>query len=76
MDPVSGNIPQRPVDQPLPLKPRHSGKGGAFDLYAKMRFPAAIIAAVAGMAGAVIDHYKAAWGEGGAKNLFDFVCNR
>ena len=75
MNSPTRNIVQCAVDHPLPLQPRHPGKDGTFDLNAEMRFPAAIIAAVAVVAGTVVDHGKAAGREGGAKNLFDFICN-
>ncbi len=72
MDALPGNVAQRAVDHALALKPRHPGKGGAFDLHREVRFARAIVARVAVVARAVVDHGKVAGGEGLGQQAFHF----
>ena len=64
MNPLSRNVPQRGNHHPLALQPRLPRKGGAFDFHGKVALASAIVAHVAMMTGAVIDHRQPARGEG------------
>jgi len=73
MDPLAGNVPQRPVDPPLPLHPRNPGKGSALDLHGEMRFVRAVMPGMAAVAGTVVDHLQPARRERGGQQLGDFL---
>ena len=51
------------------------GKGSALDLEREMRFAAAVVAPVAGVAGAVVDHGKPGGSKGCAQQLAYFLCD-
>lgn len=76
MDALSRDIAQRAIDHPLALDARDAGEGLAFDLHRKVRFAAAVIAHVAVMTGAVIDHVEAARGESLCQKLPYFKFDR
>src|SRR5690606_20044620 len=63
VDAVARNVAERAVDEALALKPVLAGEGCAFDDDGEMRFAAAIIAGMAVVACAVVDHFEAGRGE-------------
>lgn len=73
MDPLAGNIAQRPVDHALALEPRDAHKGLALDFDREMRFARAVVAAVAMMAAAVVDYLEPDRREGGGENPGNFA---
>ena len=72
MNPLAGNVTQCGIDHALALQPAGTGKCGAFDLHREVRFAAAVITGVAMVARRIVDHGKAAGGEGGGEQRFDF----
>jgi hypothetical protein len=72
MHPLSRQIAQRLVHHPLPHNAVDACKGYAFYFDSEMAFTRAIIARMAMMLCAVIDHGKARGGEGGGQQRFHF----
>ena len=75
MHPLARNISQGAIDHSLSLEPARACKGIALDQNREVRFPAAIIASMAMMLGAIIDDLKLAGREGGYQQLLDFFCD-
>ena len=75
MHPLAGNVAQRGDDLALPLEARHTGETGAFDLDGKVALVGAVVAHVAAMAGAVVDHREVGGGEGCRQQPGDFLCD-
>lgn len=59
MHSLAGNIPQRSIDHALALKSGQAYKSVALYLHGKVRFAAAVMACMAMMTIAVVDHLKA-----------------
>ena len=76
MDPILHEVAERRVDRALPLKPVHSCKGGGFDLHGEVAFAAAVMACMAAMAVAVVDHSKPGRSERFAQAFLDFGGDR
>ncbi len=72
MDPLSHQVPQRVVHRALPLKPAFAGEDRRLDLDREMAFAAAVMAGMAAMSIAVVDHSKFIRSEGVAKAFLDF----
>lgn len=72
MNPLPRKVAQRGIDQPLALKPVHAREAVAFDFHGEVAFAAAVVAGVAAVAVAVVDHGKVGGGEGFREELFDF----
>ena len=72
MNALSGNVAERCIDQPLALEPVHAGKAVALDLHGEVAFAAAIVAGMAVVACAVVDHGEVGGGERAREELFDF----
>lgn len=75
MHPFTRQIAQRLVDHALPLEAGYAFKSGALDHHGEVRFPAAIIAHMAAMAGAVVDNFQPFRGKGLGQKLGDFLLN-
>src|SRR5690606_14555813 len=56
MDPLAGNVAQRPIDHALAFQPSLASEGHALDHDGEVRFAAAIVAHVAAVAPTVVDH--------------------
>lgn len=63
MDPLPWDVAERLIDHSLPHHPRNARKCTTFNLNREVRFAAAIIAAMARMVAAIIDHSKVVGGE-------------
>ncbi len=72
MDPRSRNVAQRAIDHPLAHYPVDAGKGGTFHLDGKMALPRTVIAAMAMMAGAIVDDGYHRAGKSGGKQRLHF----
>ena len=76
MDALGEQIGQGGIDQALTLDPALAGKCGRDDFDRKMTLATRIMAGMALMTCAVVDHGKAFRGQGGAEPPFDFSRNR
>jgi hypothetical protein len=73
VDSLGEEIGQRRVDGALTLDAVLAGEGGGDDLDREMAFAARIVAGMAAMPVAVVDHGEPFGSEGGAKALGDFL---
>ncbi len=75
MNMITQQLSERLVHQSLPRDSIEAGEGGAFHHHAKVRFAGAVIAGVAAMLGAFVDHLQPGWierlGETGRDRLLD-----
>lgn len=76
MNALPHQIAERGVDRALALEAGHAGEGVRFDLHREMAFAAAVVAGVAVMLRAVIDHREMRGSEGGAQAFLDFPGDR
>ena len=76
MDAVSEQIPKRRVDRPLALEPALACEGGRLDLDGEMAFAAAVVAGMAVVVGAVVDHLEPARRERRTQAFFDLAGDR
>ncbi len=75
MNPLPRQIAQRLVHHPLAHNAVYASKGCAFDFDGEVAFARAIIAAMAMVRCAVVDHGKMGWGKGRSQQLFHFGLN-
>src|SRR5258706_2724679 len=73
MDPLAGNVTQRGIDQALALEAGDPGEGLALDFDSEVRFAAAVVAGMAVVAGAVVDHVEPGGGESCGQQPGDFL---
>jgi len=73
VDALAGDVAERSDHHALALQARLAGKGGAFDDHAEMRFAGAVVAHMATVAGAVVDHIEMIGRERGGEPCGDFV---
>ena len=71
MDALAHQVAERGVDRALALEAAHAGELGRLDLDGEMAFAAAVVAGMAVMPGAVVDHGEAGGSERGAQALLD-----
>lgn len=76
MDPLTGNVAQCAIHHALALQAVLAGEGGALDDNGEMRFAAAIIARMAAMLGAVVDHVQIGGRKCCLKQVGDFFMDR
>src|SRR5688500_14786378 len=76
VDAFAHQVTERPVDRPLPLEPAQSGEARRLDLDREMALAAAVVAGVAVMLCAVVDHLQSAGSERFAEAFLDFVGDR
>jgi len=76
MDPFPHEIPERRIDRALALQPAHPREPGRLDLDGEMAFAAAVVAGMAAMLRAVVDHGEPCRREGGTQAFFDFLGDR
>ena len=76
MDPLAHQVAERLVHFALPLKPAHAGKYLGLDLDGEMALAASVMAGMAAMVVAVVDHSKFARSERLAKAFLDFRGDR
>ena len=76
MDACNEEIGERRVDRALALEPTLAGEGGGDDLDREMTFAARIVAGVAAMLLAVVDHGETFGSEGGAQAFLDLAGDR
>ena len=72
MHAIAGDIAQRLIDHPLPHHAAYACKGRAFDFDGEVALARTVIAAMAVVRCAVIDHSKAGGGEGGGEQCLHF----
>lgn len=58
MDAVAQQVGERAIDQPLAFDPRNAREGGAFDDHGEVRFAGAVVAHMAAVLAAVVDHFE------------------
>jgi len=71
VDALLEQVRERRVDRALALQPGHPRKGGGDDPHREMAFAAAVVAGMAAMQVAVVDHLEPRGSEGGAQALVD-----
>ena len=76
VDPISKQVAERIVDRALPLQTAHARESGRLDLDREVAFAAAVMASMAAMAVAVVDHAKMRRSERFAQALVDFGGDR
>ena len=76
MDPVAEKVPQREVNGPLALQPGLPLESGRLDFYREMALAAAVMAGMAAMPVAVVDHLKARRSERFTQAFVDFGGDR
>jgi len=72
VDSSTGNVAKRSIDHPLALESIDPGKAHTLDLHGEVAFPAAVVAMVAAVLGAVVDDGKVGGLELRLEELFDF----
>ncbi len=72
MHPLRQQIAQCAIDQPVPPHAALAHEDPSLDLHGKVAFAARIVAGMAAMLLAIVDHDKPGGGQGGAQPLFDF----
>src|SRR5690606_40654472 len=75
VDAVARNVAERAVDEALALKPVLAGEGCTLDDDGEVRFAAAVVAGVAVVARAVVDHFEPGRGERLLQQGFDLSCD-
>ena len=73
MNPLAGDVSERCIDHALALQTRCTCEAGAFYFHGKVAFAAAIVAGMAVVLFAVVDHGEVVGGEGGSEQPFDFL---
>jgi hypothetical protein len=76
MDAFAQQLAQRRIDQPVALHARRAGEGTRHDLHREVAFAARIMAGMAAMMRAVIDHGEPFGGQGGLQPLRDLGRDR
>ena len=67
MDPTLQHMPERRIDRALAVDAALAGKGFGLDFHREMAFAAAVVAGMAVMLRAVVEHGEAGGGQGGAQ---------
>jgi len=73
VNPLPGNVAECAIHQPLAFEPALAREGDAFDHHREVRFAAAVVARMAVVAGAVVDHVEPRRHEGMAQQGFDLA---
>ena len=76
MHALTGNIAQRLIDHALPQYAIDADKGSALDFDGEVAFARTVISAMAMVRGAVVNHGKACWREGGGQQRLHFDVER